>query len=105
MGTEQRAHPLNSRTCKYNQNDQISFSRHKPMCNQETIEIIINEDGTMTSSATGISGEVTEEELNRILGELADVNNVVLRTEFHEPAAGITSGTATKSTVNTSRGG
>jgi hypothetical protein len=75
------------------------------MCNEETIEIVLNEDGTMTSTATGISGEVTEEELNRILGELADVNNVVLRTEFHEPAAGIASGTAAKSTVNTSRGG
>jgi hypothetical protein len=74
------------------------------MCKEETIEIIINEDGTMTSVATGISGEVTEEELNRILGELADVNNVVLRTEFHEPAAGIASGTATKSAVNATRG-
>lgn len=75
------------------------------MCNEETIEIILNEDGTMTSSATGIGGDVTEEELNQILGELADVSNVVLRTEFHEPAAGITSGTAAKSTANTSRGG
>ena len=74
------------------------------MCKEETIEIIINEDGTMTSVATGISGEVTEEELNRILGELADVNNVVLRTEFHEPAAGIASGTGTKSAANATRG-
>jgi len=74
------------------------------MCNEETIEIIINEDGTMTSVATGISGEVTEEELYRILGQLADVSNVVLRTEFHEPAAGITSGTVTKSATNTTRG-
>lgn len=74
------------------------------MCNEEIIEIIINEDGTMSSSATGISGDVTQEELNRILGELADVSNAVLRTEFHEPAAGIATGSKAKTNAKTSRG-
>lgn len=64
------------------------------MCNEETIEIIINEDGTMTSDATGITGEICEEELQKILGALADVKNAVLRTEYHEPAAGIKAGGA-----------
>ena len=62
------------------------------MCNEETIEIIINEDGTMTSEATGITGEICEEELQKLLGALADVKNAVLRTEYHEPAAGIKAG-------------
>ena len=62
------------------------------MCNEETIEIILNEDGTMTSEATGITGEICEEELQKLLGALADVNNAVLRTEYHEPAAGIKAG-------------
>ena len=52
------------------------------MCNEEIIEIIINEDGTMSSSATGISGDVTQEELNRILGELADVSNAIRGLNF-----------------------
>jgi hypothetical protein len=64
------------------------------MCNVETIEIIINEDGTMTSDATGITGEICEEELQKILGALTDVNNAVLRTEYHEPSAGIKAGSA-----------
>ena len=97
--------PFNPRTCEHNHKDQVSHFLKQFMCNEETIEIVLDEDGSMTSTATGINGEVTEEELNRILGELADVNNVVLRTEFHEPAAGIASGTSAKSTVNTSRGG
>ena len=74
------------------------------MCNEETIEIIINADGTMSSTAIGINGDVTEEELRRILGELADVSNAVLRTEFHEPAAGVTIGSKATNTAKASRG-
>ena len=74
------------------------------MCNEEIIEIIINEDGTMSSSATGISGDVTQEELNRILGELADVSNAILRTEFHEPSAGIATGSKVKTNAKMSMG-
>jgi hypothetical protein len=46
----------------------------------------------MTSDATGITGEICEEELQKILGALADVKNAILRTEYHEPAAGIKAG-------------
>ena len=71
------------------------------MCNEETIEIIINEDGTMTSAAKGITGEICEEELQKLLGALADVNNAILRTEYHEPAAGIKAGSSKRHQYST----
>lgn len=52
---------------------------------EEHIKITIRPDGTLESDSLGIKGEACLEELQALLGELADVSNPELTREYHEP--------------------
>jgi len=52
---------------------------------EERIQITIKADGTIESDSHGIKGEACLEELEALLGELADVSEPQLMREYHEP--------------------
>ena len=52
---------------------------------EERIQITIKADGTIESDSHGLKGKACLEELEAILGELADVSNPQLTREYHEP--------------------
>ncbi len=52
---------------------------------EERIQILVKADGSLESDSHGIKGEACLEELEALLGGLADVSDVQMTREYHEP--------------------